>query len=125
MVISHKAEKKDLILFYLSKTFDFLTSLGIDQSKIRFRQHLDFELAHYAKSCWDVECLTSHGWVECGGFAQRGCYDLEQHSSASGTSLLAQRPLDAEKKILTCKLAPFKTQGLSKECSIKILFCNL
>ena len=72
----------ELVGYYLAKAFQFLLSIGIDQSKIRFREHLDHELAHYARSCWDLECLTSHGWIECGGFAQRGCYDLQCHSSA-------------------------------------------
>jgi len=29
------------------------------------------EMAHYAKDCWDAEILTSYGWVECVGMANR------------------------------------------------------
>lgn len=44
-----------------------VVSLGIDTSKIRFRQHLDNDMVHYATDCWDVELFTSYGWgrIEC------------------------------------------------------------
>ena len=29
------------------------------------------EMAHYACDCWDAEILTSYGWVECVGCADR------------------------------------------------------
>ena len=89
----------ELVGYYLAKTFSFLVEIGIDQSKIRFREHLDHELAHYAISCWDLECLASFGWVECGGFAQRGAYDLRCHSNASSIPLHADRQLDEVKKV--------------------------
>ena len=40
------------------------------------------ELAHYANECWDMECLTSYGWIECVGIADRCDYDLRQHSES-------------------------------------------
>ena len=42
----------------------FLEKAGVDVSKMRFRQHMANEMAHYAKDCWDAELLTSYGWVE-------------------------------------------------------------
>jgi glycyl-tRNA synthetase (class II) len=33
---------------------------GIDPKKLRFRQHMSNEMAHYAKDCWDAECKTSY-----------------------------------------------------------------
>lgn len=41
-------------------------------------------MAHYACDCWDAEVLTSNGWVEMVGHANRSAYDLESHSTASG-----------------------------------------
>ena len=40
-------------------------------------------MAHYACDCWDLECLTSYGWVECVGIADRSCYDLSVHAEAT------------------------------------------
>jgi glycyl-tRNA synthetase len=37
----------------------FALHIGIDAEKLRFRQHLDSEMAHYANECWDLECLTA------------------------------------------------------------------
>lgn len=34
--------------------------VGIDPKKLRFRQHMSNEMAHYAKDCWDCECKTSY-----------------------------------------------------------------
>ena len=38
----------------------FMKKVGIDEKKLRFRQHLDNEMAHYACDCWDAECHTSY-----------------------------------------------------------------
>ena len=37
-----------------------MKKIGIDEKKLRFRQHLDTEMAHYASDCWDAECHTSY-----------------------------------------------------------------
>ncbi len=42
------------------------------------------EMAHYACDCWDAELLTSYGWVECVGCADRSAFDLSQHAKATG-----------------------------------------
>lgn len=58
----------------------FLTHLGIDKDRLRFRQHLPNEMAHYAADCWDAEIECSYGWIECVGIADRSAYDLRAHS---------------------------------------------
>lgn len=83
----------DILAYYIGRTFQFLATLGMDMSRVRFRQHLRNEMAHYACDCWDCEILTFHGWVECVGCADRACYDLVQHSAASGHNLTAQQQL--------------------------------
>lgn len=60
----------------MSRTYMFMMKVGIDGSKLRFRQHLKTEMAHYAKECWDAEILLSYGWTECVGHADRACFDL-------------------------------------------------
>ena len=82
---------------FMAKTFDFLNNIGIDSSKLRFRQHESDEMAHYASDCWDVEILGSYGWIECVGIAHRGCYDLEAHEKATGKTLRARREFDQPK----------------------------
>ena len=73
--------------YFIARTQLFLLRLGVDKSKIRFRQHMANEMAHYAADCWDAELLTSYGWIECVGCADRSAYDLSVHSKKTGQSL--------------------------------------
>ena len=75
------------IAYFIGLTYQFLIDLGIPSNKIRFRQHTDAELAHYAIDCWDCEVECSYGWIECVGIADRGNYDLTQHQLESGQDL--------------------------------------
>jgi len=65
----------------------FMHSAGVKPEKLRFRQHQNNEMAHYANDCWDAEILTSYGWVECVGHADRGCFDLTKHTEKSKEKL--------------------------------------
>jgi glycyl-tRNA synthetase len=47
--------------YFLGRVMLFLLKIGINRSRIRFRQHLSNEMAHYACDCWDAELLTSYG----------------------------------------------------------------
>ncbi|KAM5443028.1 Glycine--tRNA ligase 1, mitochondrial [Microsporum ferrugineum] len=79
--------------YFLGRIYQFLIKIGIDQSKLRFRQHLANEMAHYACDCWDAELLTTSGWVECVGCADRSAYDLTVHAGRTGQRLTVQEPL--------------------------------
>lgn len=50
-------------------------------------------MAHYACDCWDAELLTSYGWIECVGCADRSAYDLTVHSKFTGTDLKVKESL--------------------------------
>ncbi|KAG0720961.1 Glycine--tRNA ligase [Chionoecetes opilio] len=79
--------------YYMARIQQFLVRIGINPKKLRFRQHLSNEMAHYACDCWDAECLTSYGWIECVGCADRSAYDLQQHTKGSGIRMCVERPL--------------------------------
>lgn len=66
--------------YFIGRVYLFLTRLGIDENRLRFRQHLANEMAHYACDCWDAEIECSYGWIECVGIADRSAYDLRAHS---------------------------------------------
>jgi glycyl-tRNA synthetase (class II) len=44
----------------MARIYLFLTKIGVDEDKFRFRQHMSNEMAHYACDCWDAECKTSY-----------------------------------------------------------------
>jgi glycyl-tRNA synthetase len=77
--------------FYIAKTQQFLENIGMKY--IRFRQHRSDEMAHYACDCWDAECLSSYGWIECVGIADRSAYDLTCHSNGSKKDLSVREEL--------------------------------
>ncbi len=81
----------ETLAYFMSRTYLFLRRAGIHADKIRFRQHLLTEMAHYATDCWDAEILTSYGWVECVGHADRSCFDLDAHAAVTGKSMLATK----------------------------------
>jgi glycyl-tRNA synthetase len=60
---------------------------GINEENLRLRDHGDDELAHYARSCVDVEYNFPIGWSELEGIANRTDFDLKQHSTVSGKDL--------------------------------------
>ncbi|KAK4227937.1 putative glycyl-tRNA synthetase [Podospora fimiseda] len=83
--------------YFLARIHLFLKKLGVDQTKIRFRQHMANEMAHYACDCWDAELLTSSGWIECVGCADRSAYDLSVHANKTGAPLVVRAQLDEPK----------------------------
>jgi glycyl-tRNA synthetase len=62
-------------------------SLGLRESYLRVRAHGAEELSHYSSATSDIEYLYPIGWLELEGVANRGDYDLRQHSEHSGTKL--------------------------------------
>ncbi len=95
--------------YFIARVHLFLIKIGIEPSRLRFRQHLSTEMAHYACDCWDAEIETSYvsrlqasvwhvsywltllnqGWIECVGIADRSAYDLTVHTKHSGEPLVA------------------------------------
>ncbi|CAD7006384.1 unnamed protein product [Ceratitis capitata] len=99
--------------YYMTRIHQFLLTIGIKPECLRFRQHMNNEMAHYACDCWDAECLTSYGWVECVGCADRSAYDLGQHTQATGVRLVAEKRLPEPKTVEVSEIVPNK-QALGK-----------
>ncbi|HJM13395.1 MAG TPA: glycine--tRNA ligase [Candidatus Thalassarchaeaceae archaeon] len=76
------------VAWFLAMTVEFLENVGIEPSRIRFRQHAGSEMAHYASDCWDCELSGEHGWIEAVGIANRTCHDLLAHEEHSGSGQL-------------------------------------
>src|SRR5881398_3628605 len=61
--------------------------LGLRESHLRVREHYADELSHYSSGTSDLEYLFPIGWSELEGIANRGDFDLSQHTEHSGTKL--------------------------------------
>eukprot|EP00737_Agarophyton_chilense_P000527 gb/GEZJ01000588.1/.p2 GENE.gb/GEZJ01000588.1/~~gb/GEZJ01000588.1/.p2 ORF type:complete len:735 (+),score=108.31 gb/GEZJ01000588.1/:111-2207(+) len=78
--------------YFIARTSMFVEKIGMNMELVRFRQHLEHEMAHYASDCWDLEIksLSANKWIECAGLADRSAFDLCNHSSKSGIELMAR-----------------------------------
>jgi len=61
--------------------------LGLKPEKLRWHQHAQNELAHYARAAYDIEYEFPFGWQEIEGVHNRGNFDLTNHQNASGKKL--------------------------------------
>src|SRR6266567_1367424 len=73
--------------YWIDERVRWHRSLGLRESHLRVRAHGADELSHYSSATSDLEYLFPIGWQELEGVANRGDYDLRQHSEASGTKL--------------------------------------
>ncbi|XP_020553072.1 glycine--tRNA ligase, mitochondrial 1 isoform X2 [Sesamum indicum] len=96
--------------YFIGRVYLFLTHLGIHKDRLRFRQHLANEMAHYAADCWDAEIECSYGWIECVGIADRSAYDLRAHADKSGMPLVAYEKYPEPREVEKLVIVPSKKQ---------------
>ncbi len=73
--------------YWRDQRFQWYVALGLTSSKLHLRDHEVEELAHYAKSCADVEYDFPFGVAELEGIANRTDFDLRQHQEFSGRDM--------------------------------------
>ncbi|MES2123962.1 MAG: glycine--tRNA ligase [Gemmatimonadota bacterium] len=61
--------------------------LGLNPAKLRWHEHGEGELAHYAKAAYDIEYEFPFGWQEIEGIHNRTDFDLRRHQEHSGKKL--------------------------------------
>ncbi|KAI3410878.1 Diadenosine tetraphosphate synthetase, partial [Psidium guajava] len=113
--------------YFIGRVYLFLTCLGIDKDRLRFRQHLANEMAHYAADCWDAEIECSYGWIECVGIADRSAYDLRAHTvRKSGVALVAHEKFAEPREVEKLVIAPNKKElGLAFKGNQKMVVESL
>jgi glycyl-tRNA synthetase len=73
--------------YWIDERVAWHVGLGVRESHLRVRPHEADELSHYSSETSDIEYLFPIGWSELEGIANRGDFDLTQHTGASGTKL--------------------------------------
>jgi glycyl-tRNA synthetase len=73
--------------YWVDARYRWYTDLGLRESRLRKREHEASERSHYSSATTDLEYLYPIGWSELEGIANRGEYDLTQHTQGSGTKL--------------------------------------
>jgi glycyl-tRNA synthetase len=61
--VANKVIDNETLGYFMARIYLFLNKIGIKDARLRFRQHMDNEMAHYACDCWDAEIKTSY--VSC------------------------------------------------------------
>jgi len=67
--------------------FEFHNRLGIRPERIRWHEHGPDELAHYARTAFDIQYRFPFGWSELEGVHNRTDYDLKRHTEYSGKDM--------------------------------------
>jgi len=73
--------------YWKQTRMEWYTRLGIRPDHLQLREHDVDELSHYSSGTGDVEYLFPIGWSELEGIANRGDFDLTQHTKFSGEKL--------------------------------------
>jgi glycyl-tRNA synthetase len=81
------AEAGEWYRYWIEERLDWHKRYGVRESHLRVRPHAADELSHYSSETSDIEYLFPIGWSELEGIANRGDFDLTQHTNASGTKL--------------------------------------
>jgi glycyl-tRNA synthetase len=81
------AEADDWHAYWIDSRRRWYLDLGLREENLRVREHDEDERSHYSLATSDLEYLYPIGWQELEGVANRGEYDLAQHTRESGTKL--------------------------------------
>ncbi|MGH2935704.1 MAG: glycine--tRNA ligase, partial [Gaiellaceae bacterium] len=73
--------------YWVEQRLAWHRGLGLRDSQLRVREHGEDERSHYSSATSDIEYLYPIGWQELEGVANRGDFDLTQHTQHSGTKL--------------------------------------
>jgi glycyl-tRNA synthetase len=77
---------------WVEESKKFFLKLGVNDKKLRYREHDADELSHYSTMTMDVEYEFPWGFGELQGIAYRGSFDLDQHTKFSGEKLQYRDP---------------------------------
>ena len=83
----HPSQADQWYEYWRDARFRWYVAHGLTSSKLRLRDHEPDELAHYAKSCADIEYEFPFGVSELEGVANRTDFDLKQHQEFSGRDM--------------------------------------
>jgi glycyl-tRNA synthetase len=81
------AEADEWHRYWIDQRMQWYLRYGLRECRLRIREHGEDERSHYSRATSDIEYLYPIGWGELEGVANRGDYDLGQHTEHSGTKL--------------------------------------
>ncbi len=88
-----QAEWEKTYEYWRNEMWTWVKELGINEEKLRWREHEAFERSFYSTKTMDIEYNYPFGWKEMFGIAYRTDYDLKNHMKHSGKNLEYIDPL--------------------------------
>ena len=79
----HPDEDDKWFEYWRDERWKFYDKLGINKDKLRWHEHGPDELAHYAKTAFDIEYEFPFGWQELEGVHNRTDFDVSRHMEAT------------------------------------------
>ncbi|MEE8251716.1 MAG: glycine--tRNA ligase [Gemmatimonadales bacterium] len=83
----HPGEDERWFEYWKEERMRWHLELGVRKEKLQFHEHGPDELAHYAKTAFDIEYEFPFGWQEFEGIHNRTDFDLSRHKQHSGKKL--------------------------------------
>jgi glycyl-tRNA synthetase len=80
-------EAEHWYVYWIEQRLSWYRGIGLRDGNLRVREHEASERSHYSSATSDIEYRYPIGWQELEGVANRGDYDLTQHTQHSGTKL--------------------------------------
>ena len=96
----------------------YVDHIGIRSERLRFNEHGQKELAHYAKAAFDIEYNYPFGWQELEGIHSRTDYDLKRHGQFCGKSI---NYLDAETNTRYIPYVIETSSGLTRSVLVTLM----
>jgi glycyl-tRNA synthetase len=81
------AEADTWYRYWIDVRLNWYLDLGIPAALLRLHEHAKEDLSHYSRGTTDIEFFYPWGFDELEGVANRGDYDLTQHTTHSGVVL--------------------------------------
>lgn len=118
--------------YWKTERMKWYHKLGVNGEKLRFHQHSEKELAHYAKAAFDIEFEFPFGTLELEGIHNRTDYDLSRHKEFSGKDMsyfddetkerympyIIETSAGVDRTLLTCLVDAYEEQQLEKDTRV-------
>jgi len=115
-----------------NRRLEWYKKLGIKEYKLRFQEHTEDELAHYAKRAIDIEYEYPMGYKELEGIHNRTDFDLTRHQEYSGKDLryfddttrkrfipyIIETSAGVDRTVLTCLVDAYEEEKLENDFRI-------
>ena len=122
--------------YWKEQRMNWHLGMGITPSKLRFHEHGEGELAHYAKGAFDIEYEFPFGWQELEGIHNRTDFDLTRHQEHSGKELryydqqanekylpyIIETSAGCDRTLLTILVDAYEEEQLEKDTRVVMRF---